>query len=234
MDVAEFNYLKDALARLPEAWLDFLLNHHYSLLRQIDKHLSSLHERGIVIYPDKPDIFAALQANTVTQIKLVILGQDPYHTPLVANGFAFASKRAYPLPPSLVNIYKELSLEYGLTSSSIAPDLIQSWTNQGVLLLNSSLTVIKSQANSLANIGWQLITDSIIEYISNTKEHVVFMLWGNYAISKAGLINQNKHLLLKTTHPSPFSAHKGFLGCNHFKLANEYLVRYAYEPIKFC
>lgn len=233
MDITKFKYLNSALVTVPSQWLEFLC-HYENLLLNIDKQLSSLALNSEVIYPEKSDIFAPLGALTPSEIKIIILGQDPYHTPLVANGLAFASKRPQPLPPSLANIYKELAYEYGINHKEFKSDLIQTWVNKGVFLLNATLTVLKAKPNSLSHIGWQEITDGIIRYLSGTRTNLVFMLWGNFAISKANLIDANKHLVLKATHPSPFSAHRGFFGCNHFKLANEYLLQCGLEPVKFC
>ena len=164
-----------------------------------------------------------LLAGLPEDVKVVILGQDPYHTPGVADGLAFSSFSSYRVPPSLQNIYKEIEMEFGVKPKE-NPDLTH-WANQGVLLLNSSLTVESEKANSHVDFGWHKFTDEVISIISRECEHVVFMLWGNYARSKKHLIDESKHLLLESAHPSPLSAHRGFFGNNHFKKANEYLEK---------
>ena len=160
----------------------------------------------------------------------MILGQDPYHGAGEANGLAFSVNSDIKIPPSLRNIYKELELEFG-NAQIDSGDMLISWANQGVLLLNATLTVIKDKPNSLADIGWQAVTDKITSEISKKASNVVFMLWGSFAQKKADLIDGARHCILSTTHPSPLSAYRGFLGCNHFKLANEYLVKNNKKPI---
>ncbi len=228
---SNFSYLKNSFNELNSAWQEFLINNYATNLISIDKQLSQLSHNN-TIYPSPDLIFRALK-QPPEQIKVVILGQDPYHGEFEANGLAFAVPPSIKSPPSLRNIYKELSLEYGLNTKDIAPNILENWVNQGVLLLNSSLTVIKDRANSLANIGWNVITDGIITAISQRNRHIVFILWGNFAQQKSSLIDLNKHLLLTSVHPSPLSAHRGFFGCNHFKLANEYLISNKIKPINW-
>lgn len=173
------------------------------------------------IYPVGKNIFRAFDECRYSDLKVVILGQDPYHTDGVANGLAFASNIYNYVPPSLKNIFKEIKDEFG-TESKASQGLIE-WANQGILLLNSSLTVRKGEAGSHKDIGWTEFTDSTIKIISETRENIVFILWGNYARSKKKYIDMEKHLVLESAHPSPFSAYSGFFGNSHFKLCNEYL-----------
>lgn len=173
------------------------------------------------VYPPGPYIFKALNETPFEKLKVVILGQDPYHTPGVANGLAFSANEGQRIPPSLLNIYKEINKEFGTPIPS-SPDLTR-WAKQGVLLLNATLTVRKSEAGSHQNKGWETFTDAIIKVVSENKEHVVFLLWGAYVQKKASFVDEKKHLVLKSPHPSPFSADRGFFGNNHFMQTNEYL-----------
>lgn len=173
------------------------------------------------IYPPREFLFRALELTPIQSVKVVILGQDPYHGKGEANGLAFSVNRDIKIPPSLRNIYKELNDDLGLPIPTHG-DLTK-WALQGVLLLNSVLTVKKDTPGSHKDIGWQEYTDSIIKEISNTKLNVVFILWGKYALSKRELIDENKHLVIYSTHPSPFSARKGFLGSKPFSKCNKYL-----------
>jgi uracil-DNA glycosylase len=173
------------------------------------------------VFPHPSKIFRAFDYFDPKDTKVVILGQDPYHTPGVAHGLSFSTESSNPVPPSLQNIFKEIELEYGAPINK-DPDLTR-WARQGVLLLNASLTVKAGLANSHADHGWHLFTDAIIKALSEKEEHIVFMLWGAFAGKKEAEIDFTKHEILKSVHPSPLSAHRGFLGCNHFKLANEYL-----------
>ncbi len=174
-----------------------------------------------VIYPPGPLIFRALNECKFEDVKVVILGQDPYHTPGVANGLAFSANHGQKIPPSLLNIYKELQNDLGKNIPD-SPDLSR-WARQGVLLLNATLTVRKGQAASHQNKGWEIFTDAIIKIISEQKDHVVFFLWGAYAQKKGEIIDEEKHLVIKSAHPSPFSADKGFFGSRPFSQANEFL-----------
>jgi uracil-DNA glycosylase len=173
------------------------------------------------VFPAPRNVFRAFDLCAPQGIKVVILGQDPYHTPGVADGLAFSSLPGNPIPPSLQNIYKEIEAELGITCER-SPDLTR-WAKQGVLLLNASLTVRSGLANSHSRIGWHQFTDAVIRTISKQCEHVVFLLWGSFARSKAPLIDFTRHLVLESAHPSPLSAHQGFFGNGHFRDANEYL-----------
>ncbi len=184
------------------------------------------------MYPPPKQIFRAFELCSPKDIRVVILGQDPYHTPGVADGLAFSTPSQNQTPPSLQNIFKEIELEFGELSSK-SPDLTR-WATQGVLLLNASLSVRKGEANSHVDYGWHTFTDAVITAISEQSSHVVFMLWGAFAGKKDDLIDQFEHLVLKAPHPSPLSAHRGFFGNNHFKEANEYLKENNRGEIDWC
>ncbi len=183
------------------------------------------------IFPPGPYIFRAFNECTFDDCRVVILGQDPYHTPGVANGLAFGAAEGQRIPPSLLNIYKEINSEFG-TPIPKSPDLTR-WAKQGVLLLNATLTVQSGKAGSHQGKGWEEFTDAVIKTISDKKEHVVFILWGAYAGRKDELIDNSKHLVLKSPHPSPFSVDRGFFGNNHFKKANEYLKEQGLKEIEW-
>lgn len=183
------------------------------------------------IYPPGPFIFRALNECTFDKVKVVIIGQDPYHTPGVAMGLAFGAADGQRIPPSLLNIYKEINKEFG-TPIPASPNLDR-WAKQGVLLLNATLTVRKGEAGSHQNKGWEVFTDAVIKTISDEKEGVVFLLWGSYAQKKGEIIDENKHLVLKSAHPSPFSADRGFFGNNHFKDANAFLNQNGEKEIEW-
>ena len=183
------------------------------------------------VFPHPSRVFRAFELCAPKDVRVVILGQDPYHTPGVADGLAFSSFPKSPVPPSLENMYKEIEVEFGCVCPR-TPDLTH-WAKQGVLLLNTSLTVLGGQANSHADIGWHEFTDAVIRIVSRECEHVVFMLWGNNARQKHTLIDASKHLILESPHPSPLSAHKGFFGNGHFKKANEYLDKHGRGKINW-
>ena len=175
------------------------------------------------IYPEGKNIFNAFNLCPFSNIKVVILGQDPYHEPGQAHGLCFSVQDGIAFPPSLQNIFKEISSDLGVpipTSGNL-----ERWARQGVFLLNSILTVEAHKAASHSGKGWEIFTDRVIEIVSQNADHVVFMLWGNYAKNKGKVIDTNKHLILNTVHPSPLSVYRGFFGCKHFSKANEYLVK---------
>ena len=174
-----------------------------------------------LLCPKKENIFKAFEKTNFSEIKIVILGQDPYHGKDQANGLAFAVNENHKTPPSLINIFKEIKND--LNYNSQTKKNLESWANQGVLLLNSSLSVRLGTANFHSNLGWDLFTNNILKEISLLKNKVVFILWGNYAQKKEVLIDFKKHLILKAPHPSPLSAYRGFFGCKHFSKANEFL-----------
>ncbi|MGB2130777.1 MAG: uracil-DNA glycosylase [Marinobacterium sp.] len=184
-----------------------------------------------VIYPHSSNWFHALEATPLDQVKVVIIGQDPYHQPGQAHGLCFSVKPGVRIPPSLVNIYKELQADLGL--EPVSHGYLESWAQQGVLLLNAVLTVEQSNANAHQGKGWEAFTDRIIQLVNEQCEHVVFMLWGSYAQKKGARIDQTRHLVLKAPHPSPLSAHRGFLGCRHFSQANAWLVQQGRESINW-
>ena len=182
-----------------------------------------------IIFPERKNIFAALKYTPYENVKVVILGQDPYHGLGEAHGMAFSVCPGIKTPPSLQNIYKELNTEMGCYIPNNG--YLMKWSRQGVLLLNSVLTVKKDTPASHRGKGWEIFTDKIIEEINKKQEPVVFMLWGNFARSKKGLITNPKHLILEAPHPSPFSARSGFFGCNHFIKANNFLKENNIEQI---
>jgi len=181
------------------------------------------------IYPPGPQIFEAFNRCPFYKTKVVILGQDPYHGPGQAHGLCFSVQQGIRKPPSLLNIFKEIRNEFGFEIPTDGN--LSSWADQGVLLLNAILTVRKSEAGSHRKKGWEKFTDACIRHLSNQREHLVFLLWGRFAHEKAALIDDSKHFILKTAHPSPLSAHNGFFGCGHFLKTNDYLMQHQIEPI---
>jgi len=181
------------------------------------------------IYPHSQNWFHALEATPLNEVKVVILGQDPYHQAGQAHGLCFSVLPNIKTPPSLVNIYKEL--ESDLNISPANHGYLESWAEQGVLLLNAVLTVEDSKANAHQGKGWEQFTDKIIETVNTKCEHVVFLLWGSYSQKKGAIIDCSKHLVLKAPHPSPLSAYRGFFGCRHFSQANDYLKSHSKRPI---
>lgn len=206
-----------------ESWKEFLDS---EFAKPYFKELSAfLHDAYATtqVFPAKPKVFRAFTTD-LNNIKVVILGQDPYHTPGAAHGLAFSVPDSQPIPPSLINIYKEIDTEYGSHANSTGN--LRAWQQQGVLLLNNVLTVEAHKAGSHRGHGWETFTEATIRYLNDRREHLVFLLWGRDARSKAAMIDRDKHLVLESPHPSPLSAHAGFFGNNHFKQANEYLRSY--------
>ncbi|MFO7822322.1 MAG: uracil-DNA glycosylase [Cyclobacterium sp.] len=181
------------------------------------------------IYPKGENIFKAFDLCPVDQVKVVILGQDPYHGPGQAHGLSFSVQEGLPFPPSLLNIFKELKSDLDVPVPSHGN--LEKWARQGVLLLNATLTVEAYNAGSHQKKGWEEFTDAVVKKLADQKEHLVFMLWGAYARKKAGIISDSKHLKLYAPHPSPLSAHRGFLGCKHFSKTNDYLLKNGLSPI---
>lgn len=181
------------------------------------------------IYPPGPKIFNAFDSTPLHKVKVVILGQDPYHGKGQAHGLCFSVPQGIKPPPSLQNIFREIEADTGLPLPGHGN--LEAWTKQGVMLLNATLTVRAASAGSHQNKGWEQFTDQVIRVISDQRNHVVFLLWGRYAQAKETLIDQNKHLVLKAAHPSPFSAHNGFFGCRHFSKANAYLESKGLETV---
>lgn len=181
------------------------------------------------VFPPASKIFAAFDSCPVDKVKVVIIGQDPYHGEGQANGLCFSVNPGIQLPPSLINIYKEINSDIG--SLAQTDGNLENWAKQGVLLLNATLTVEAHCAGSHQRKGWETFTDAVIDKIANTCSGVVFMLWGNYAIKKGELIDRSRHLVLTSAHPSPLSASRGFFGNHHFSRANEYLIAHGKDPI---
>lgn len=181
------------------------------------------------VYPPPKDIFRAFDLCPFDQVKVVILGQDPYHGAGQANGLSFAVHTGVPLPPSLQNVFKEIESDLGV--APLRDGDLSRWACQGVLLLNATLTVRASSPGSHQKVGWEAFTDKAIQALSEEKEHLVFLLWGNYAKEKGKIIDRTKHLVLEAAHPSPFSAYNGFFGCKHFSKANEYLKKHGLKSI---
>lgn len=216
--------------QLEESWKKTLhAEFEQPYMRALSDFLRAEKEQGKCIYPASSLIFNALNLTPLPAVKVVILGQDPYHGPGQAHGLSFSVPHGVAIPPSLLNIYKELQRDLNIPIA--AHGCLESWAEQGVLLLNTSLTVEQGKAGSHAKQGWQRFTDRIIELINQQCEHVVFMLWGAHARSKLDLLDARKHLLLTSSHPSPLSAYRGFLGCGHFSQCNKFLLQTGRTPI---
>ncbi len=218
--------------KLHSSWLEVLKN-EFTKSYFTDLKDFLLHEKqsGQLVYPTSNQMFAALDETPFDKVKVVIIGQDPYHGLGQANGMCFSVNRGIKPPPSLKNIYKELETDLGI-KPPIHGDL-SSWAANGVLLLNAVLTVRAAEPTSHQNRGWEIFTDTIIRKLSEQKSNLVFILWGNFAKGKKNLIDSNKHLILEAAHPSPFSAYNGFLGCRHFSKANLYLIEHGFEGINW-
>jgi len=184
---------------------------------------------GKTIYPAARNIFAALDATPFDKVKVVVLGQDPYHGPGQAHGLCFSVQPGVPVPPSLENIFKEIRRDLGLPAPGHG--CLLPWARQGVLLLNAVLTVERGLAGSHQGKGWEGFTDAVIEHLNRERDGLVFLLWGSYAQSKGKLIDAGRHLVLRAPHPSPLSAHRGFAGCSHFSQANQWLREQGQTPI---
>lgn len=185
--------------------------------------------RSQTIYPDMYEIFSTLQCTAYSDVKVVILGQDPYHGPGQAHGFSFSVKPGIDIPPSLQNIYKELASDLGCYIPQTG--YLKKWSDQGVLMLNAVLTVRAGQANSHKGRGWEIFTDRVIELLNEREKPVVFLLWGRNARNKKALITNPNHLVLEAAHPSPLSAYNGFFGCRHFSKANDFLQSHGMMPV---
>lgn len=216
---------------LEESWYEALKNEFESSYFVGIKTFLIEEKRHYVVYPPSNLIFNAFNLTPFDKVKVVILGQDPYHNVGQAHGLAFSVPDGVQIPPSLQNIFKELNSDIGMPIPKSGN--LENWAREGVLLLNASLTVRANMAASHARIGWQQFTDAAIRALSEKKEHLVFILWGNYAIAKESLIDHSKHLVLKTVHPSPLSASRGFFGCHHFSQTNQYLINNGIQPIRW-
>lgn len=201
--------------------------YYQTLKKEIDKKYETT-----VVFPSKENIFKAFSLSKLADLKVVILGQDPYHGFGQAQGLAFSTPKDIKNPPSMVNILKEINSDLQSTSLCEDGDLIP-WAKQGVLLLNTILTVEQSKAKSHHNLGWEIFTDNIIKHISENCEDIIFLLWGSPAISKSKLIDKSKHHILTAPHPSPLSAYRGFLGCKHFSKTNEILKNLGKKEINW-
>lgn len=188
-------------------------------------------QEGKTIYPRPKEYFAAFHHTPLKDVKVVILGQDPYHGPGQAHGMCFSVRPGVPAPPSLVNMYKEIKQDLGILPPKHG--CLVSWAEQGVFLLNSVLTVEAEKAASHRGKGWETFTDKVVEVLNESEQPLVFMLWGSYAQAKGEIINRKKHRVLEAPHPSPLSAHRGFLGCKHFSQANEFLIASGAQPINW-
>lgn len=215
---------------LPESWMkqlgeefkkDYMLDLKFFLKKELNQQKS--------IYPRGSEIFSAFNLTPLNEVKLVIIGQDPYHGKNQAHGLCFSVKRGIKTPPSLQNIYKELKSDLNLDEPNHG--FLESWAKNGVLMLNNVLTVEHSKPASHQGKGWETFTDKVVDILNNECQNLVFLLWGSHAQKKAANVNRQKHLVLECSHPSPFSAHKGFLGSKHFSKSNAYLKNNNIQPI---
>ena len=226
MDLSLVSLLKN------ELWKSVLkseFNQNYFL--DLEKFLHQEYKKNKIIYPDRSEIFNALNTVDLNKVKVVILGQDPYHGAGEDHGLSFSVKTGIKIPPSLKNIFKEL--ETDLKISNVLSGDLTKWANQGVLLLNTVLTVEKDKAHSHAKKGWENFTDKIIELVSKNNDHVVFILWGKAAQLKIKLIDKSKHLVLQHVHPSPLSSYRGFFGSKPFSQTNQWLVKQKKNPVNW-
>lgn len=218
--------------QIEKSWTPFLKdefkkNYMKELMNFLDKERAS----GKKIYPDEKHIFKAFELTPFNKVKVVILGQDPYHGPQQAHGLSFSVRKGIKIPPSLINIFKELKNDTSIDFPSHG--CLESWTKQGVLLLNAVLTVENGRAGSHHNKGWEKFTDKVIEVLNTEKENLVFILWGDAAQKKAVRVDPKKHLLLKSVHPSPLSCYRGFLGSKPFSQTNVYLEAHGIQTINW-
>ena len=214
---------------IEESWKEALNNEFQQDYFMGLKTFLQQEKKQYVVYPPGRSIFSAFNHTPIDKVKVVILGQDPYHGPGQAHGLCFSVPHGVPAPPSLVNIFKELKSELGIPVPTHGN--LEKWADQGVLLLNATLTVRANQAGSHQKMGWEQFTDQVIRELSARRSGLVFLLWGNYAKAKEALIDTKKHHVLKSAHPSPLSAYNGFFGCNHFIRTNELLQQQGLTPI---
>lgn len=213
-----------------ESWKEFLNSEFKKpYFVELSKFLHEEYEKK-TIFPRKELVFRAFMTD-LNDVKVVILGQDPYHTPGAAEGLAFSVPNSQPIPPSLINIYKEIDDDIGHHNNPTGH--LKNWQDQGVLLLNTVLTVEAHKAGSHRGKGWEIFTTEVIKYLNENREHLVFLLWGRDARNKKQLIDTSKHLVLEAPHPSPLSAYSGFFGCKHFSKCNEYLSKNNKKPIEW-
>lgn len=217
--------------KIDPSWKKILQNEFHSQYFLTIKELLLKEKEQFTVFPPGPLIFNAFNLTPFDKVKVVIIGQDPYHGDNQAHGLSFSVPHGVQIPPSLKNIYQELKDDLNITPPSHGN--LTNWANEGVLLLNSSLTVRRKQPNSHQKIGWQKFTDAAINQISLNRENIVFMLWGKFAKDKSTLIDNKRHKILLASHPSPFSAYTGFFGCKHFSLANCYLEKNSIAPVNW-
>lgn len=216
--------------KIEESWREVLQPQFDSVYFEMLTAFVRKAYQASTVYPPGSKIFEAFNRTPFDKVKVVILGQDPYHGPNQAHGLCFSVQDGIQPPPSLINIFKELQKEYGVAVNMTNGNLTR-WADQGVLLLNATLTVEAGKAGSHQGKGWETFTDAAIKALSDRREGLVFMLWGSYAQQKGRVIDRSKHLVLESSHPSPLSVYRGFDGCGHFKKANQYLQSHGQEPI---
>ena len=214
-------------------WTDLLAEEKQKdYFKQTLSYVANQRANGITVYPPQKEVFTAFAVTPFEQVKVVIIGQDPYHGPDQAHGLSFSVKPGVKIPPSLKNIYKELAQDI---DGFAIPDhgYLLSWAEQGVLLLNTVLTVEAGKAHSHKHLGWEQFTDKVINVLNTYGNNIIFLLWGSHAQKKGNVIDKNKHVVLTAPHPSPLSAHRGFLGCRHFSTANNLLIQQGKQPINW-
>ena len=223
---------KGRAVQMEPSWLAVMQSQFQSAyMQELRQFLLERKKSGAVIYPPGEQYFSAFNTTPFNQVKVVILGQDPYHGPGQAHGLCFSVLPNVPPPPSLINIFKEIQSDLGIASPNHG--CLIPWAEQGVFLLNAVLTVEKGRAGAHQGKGWELFTDYAIQQLSESRERLVFLLWGSYAQKKGQHIDPDKHLVLKCAHPSPLSAHRGFLGCRHFSQTNAYLQAHGQQPVNW-
>lgn len=224
------NMIQNTAHKLDANWQDAIgTEFSKPYMQALDAFLRAEVAAGHTVYPKEAEIFNAFTATPFAAVSVVILGQDPYHGPDQAHGLAFSVPAGIKPPPSLVNIYKEIDSSFGVTSPRRGD--LGAWARQGVLLLNTTLTVQAARAASHQGRGWESFTDAAIRALNDRHDNIVFMLWGSHAQKKGAFLDRTRHLVLEAPHPSPLSAYRGFLGCGHFKKANDYLAAHGRRPI---
>jgi uracil-DNA glycosylase len=224
----------DDKVQLEASWKSALLvEFEKPYMSELRSFLAAEKRAGKEIFPPGREMFAALDLTPLHDAKVIIIGQDPYHGPNQAHGLCFSVRSGVPLPPSLVNIFKEISAQCEEAVFDGQHGCLTPWANQGVLLLNSVLTVERGRAASHQGRGWEIFTDAVVSVLNEQREHLVFLLWGSYAQKKGAHVDRSRHCVLAAPHPSPLSAHRGFFGCNHFNNANAYLEQHAIAPINW-
>ena len=229
--------------RLHESWKQALhAEFDAGYMQQLRAFLLAEKQARRTVFPKGGEIFAALDATPLDSVKVVVIGQDPYHGPGQAHGLCFSVPAGVPLPPSLVNVFQEINTDMadddvpcGRSDGAVPPGrgCLASWAKQGVLLLNAVLTVAAGRPGSHQGRGWETFTDRVVEVVNRQREHVVFLLWGSYAQKKGAMVDASKHRVLTAPHPSPLSAQRGFFGCRHFSKANAYLVEHDVMPVNW-